>query len=249
MINYKYLTGIALLLMSACTVHPDSTPKVYKDHLKATNPYFMDLETMFPNTDVREVAISIADGELDRDNPSLKSDQIVNYIGTSGSSLLLWSYIERNLDAFELLLENGANPNQKHMKHGSSILHLATKHENISYLKLALVYGGDSNIKTRNGSPPLFEAVGKDLSVLKLLSAHGADINAVGGTTGDHPLIIYSIMLDDYEFTRELIKMGAETNVALPTGKHFYCYVLEAPDDLFRSEVVANSFQHAETCS
>ena len=79
----------------------------------------------------------------------------------------------------ELLLENGANPNQQD-RHGSTPLHFAAASNQETLARLLIAKRADPDAKDEQGATPLHVCVqyGHDLSLCRLLLDAGADVNA-----------------------------------------------------------------------
>ena len=84
---------------------------------------------------------------------------------------------EPNIEIIKLLIENGADVNNKNFI-DSSPLHYAVELKNTEIIKLLIDKGADVNNKNSFGDTPLHRAVFNSLENTKILIENGADIKA-----------------------------------------------------------------------
>ena len=127
---------------------------------------------------------------------------------------LISMIVRRYVPGVQLLLQAGANVNQKHNSYYNTALHLAVSQwfENIAIIKLLLEAGADVHAQDNDGSTPLYIAIDhmQSHAIIRLLQNHGADINAQDNN-GDTPLknIIqkaHKDILKDQNFYKKMIK-------------------------------------------
>lgn len=92
----------------------------------------------------------------------------LSYMQYDGKTAL---WLTNDINIFELLLENGADPNIKN-NNGKSILF---ETDNINKIKLLLEYGADPNIMDYYGNTPLM--LSNNIKKTQLLLDFGADVN------------------------------------------------------------------------
>ncbi|KAI5838988.1 ankyrin repeat-containing domain protein [Morchella snyderi] len=126
-----------------------------------------------------------------------------------------------NQAIIKLLLENGADPNYKHLVWKAPLYKAAGK-GNETVVKLLLENGADPNYKSPTGKTPLCKATGKGNEiVVKLLLENGADPN-YKSPTGKTPL--YKATGKGNEIVvKLLLENGADPNYKSPTGKTPLC--------------------------
>lgn len=84
---------------------------------------------------------------------------------------------EPNIEIIKLLIENGADVNNKNLV-DSSPLHYAVELKNTEIIKLLIDKGADVNAKNCIGDTPLHRAVFNSFENTKILINNGADIKA-----------------------------------------------------------------------
>lgn len=157
------------------------------------------LSTVYFSREVdQELAAAAGAGDVDRIDAALAAGADVNAKGLGGITPLYFAYIERsNLVGFEELLKRGADPNIV-FDSGPSILHKSARNARDStWLRLALEYGGDPNVKEGvledgydSGITPIFRAVESGrLENVTLLMEHGADVDVVDNINGYSPVV------------------------------------------------------------
>jgi len=120
-----------------------------------------------------------------------------------------------------ILLENGADPNEKD-RGGDTLLHLASKYNEVETTKFLLRYGANPDEKNGYNYAPLHYASRYNyVEVVKVLLENGADPN-VKDDRGDTPLH-YAVDLyrKNFEVISILLKFGAD--YTLTNDKHEMC--------------------------
>jgi hypothetical protein len=142
----------------------------------------LSAEELFPDPDVRRLAVAAASGKLGELQHMVDTGVDVNSRGTGDATPLFFAM--KNPEGFERLLKLGADPNLLlgggRLGGQGSVLHVAARTGNRRALELALKHGGNPNLLASDGSmvaPPLFAAVGSP-ELLGVLLAAGAKIDA-----------------------------------------------------------------------
>lgn len=187
----------------------------------------MPLKTMFPNPQDRALAEAAGKGRLTKLEELVKQGVDVNARGTNGATPLFWALRRSNLKGFTRLLELGADPNLVFAD--GSVMHWATMHKNVAFLKVALDHGGDPNLRAGQfGEAPLFLTVGfegdKRKKHRQLLLDSGANINirTVDNSSyrpigGDTP-IMKAARLGQFHIVYELLELGADYKIKNDSG-------------------------------
>lgn len=166
-----------------------------------------------------EVSLSFARAAMTGDLPQI--EKLLQANGSFGadreSDAIPYAYSIYNLQAFRYLLARGVNPNVT-LGDFNSILHLAVGKRDIEFLRLALEYGADPNIRTREwGETPLFLIDGDDAATrIKLLVSAGADIEALSDAQ-ETPLIAHA-RAQRYDVVQLLLENGANFQVRTDSG-------------------------------
>ncbi|WP_228517652.1 ankyrin repeat domain-containing protein [Aliidiomarina indica] len=188
----------------------------------------MPLRTMFPNQPIRTLAEAAGKGRLTKLEELVKQGVDVNARGNNDATPLFWALRNSNLKGFTRLLELGADPNL--LFADGSVMHWATMHEDVAFLKVALEHGGDPNLRAGQlGETPLFLTVGLEGDNRKehrqLLLDSGANINIrtvddssympIGGNTP----IMKAAGLGRFNVVYELLELGADYKIKNDSGR------------------------------
>jgi|SRR5690625_2224423 len=187
----------------------------------------MPLRTMFPNQPVRALAEAAGKGRLTKLEELVEQGVDVNARGNNDATPLFWALRNSNLKGFTRLLELGADPDL--LFADGSVMHWATMHEDVAFLKVALEHGGDPNLRAGQlGETPLFLTVGLEGDNRKehrqLLLDSGANINIrtvddssympIGGNTP----IMKAAGLGRFNIVYELLELGADYKIKNDSG-------------------------------
>lgn len=177
----------------------------------------MSAEKLYPNEDVRRLALAAGDGDLKSIDALVNAGVDVNEALVNNVTALFWPLRKSNYLGFEKLLAEGASPNFI-FSYTGSIMGWAAKQGEIRFLKTALNYGGDPNTIT-NDTSLLNEVIihGKThlkMDAVKLLVSAGADID-LSGTNGVSP-ILQAAYMSRYDIVCWLLEQGAD-----PEKKNF----------------------------
>lgn len=146
---------------------------------------------------------------------AIKAGADVNFIGRAGIRPLFWCMAKQHLKAFQVLLENGADPNvlAESMAEGeraTSVMELAAIADTPDYLRLVLKHGGSPNaLVGYSNRTIIFESVlsGRNEN-LAVLVASGADVSRQD-EAGETPLTMAS-SVSNYQAVDMLLKSGAD---------------------------------------
>lgn len=195
----------------------EESRKKHNERMRNELVILMPLETMFPDRQVRALAQAAGKGRVKKIEELITQGVDVNAQGKQNATPLFWALRNSNIDGFEKLLALGADPNI--IFAGGSVMHWAARHKiNTSFLRSALSYGGDPNL--RAGWPsktPLFNTIGNGESMHLLLDS-GANIDAITGNEeifgstimGGQTLAMNAADLGRYEIVYDLLLRGAD---------------------------------------
>lgn len=170
----------------------------------------MNLETMFPNENLRSLADAAGKGDIRKISEIVSSGLDVNARGSRSATALFWAM--RNEKGFEKLLQLGADPNVI-FDDGGTVMHWLARKKDCSMLQTALRYGGDPNLKARLFThSPIFVTItaGKNVGVTEcfnVLVDGGADLNLTDDK-GMTP-ILWAAELARYDIALILLELGA----------------------------------------
>ena len=150
---------------------------------------------------------------------------------------LYFAVKSNNYDEVKLLLDNGANPNEKLFdKYESLIIFIAIKNKNYNMAKLILDYNANLGLYDKAVGYPIHEAVkNEDYEMVKLLidykspinvktSFHKARITNFMKTTypsdyGEKTPLHYAVIKNNHKIAKLLIENGANINIT-DSGKN-----------------------------
>lgn len=128
----------------------------------------------------------------------------------------------KNVDAIEVLLDHGVDPNQREPRYGRTPLMTAVTTRNLAAVKLLLNCGADPNVRKGQGTGPnaaagvgetaLIEAALFNVpEMIEALLTAGADTNIASECTGDTALF-HAIRQRNAEVVKQLLNAGANSN-------------------------------------
>jgi len=120
--------------------------------------------------------------------------------------------------AMKRLLAAGVSPNARDAE-GTPALMAATLYGGAEGLKVLLEHGADPNGANRAGATPLMWAI-PNLAKVKLLVAHGAEVNARSANLQRTPLLIAASYPGTVEILQLLLSKGADIHAKDKNGMH-----------------------------
>ncbi|TKB50978.1 ankyrin repeat domain-containing protein [Ferrimonas sediminicola] len=154
----------------------------------------------------------IKNGKLEEVKEKVEEKGVFESLNSSGVTPLIYSIEENNFDAFNLLLESGANPNFKIASGGSAVT-FSVINDNPDYLRTLIKYG--ANVDTFHEERKrnvIFDALSPNkIEHLKALVSAGAEVNVRDGVN-QTPLIV-AANLNQYEVVLFLLENGANPDL------------------------------------
>lgn len=198
--------------LAAC----DSSDSGWKELVEAADQetaqtvvQYMAIETMFPDSELRNLAAAAARGDVDSVRKMVRDGVDVNGRGVQNTTPLVRAI--QNASGFEALLDLGADPNVV-FGQGDTVIHWAAKLGNQRLLKAALAHGGNPNLAAgRRGDTPLHLAAMTNDAVFDELLQAGADIDA-RDEDGDTPAMV-AAMATRYDLVLSLLENGARFDI------------------------------------
>ena len=128
------------------------------------------------------------------------------------STPLMYAVVNAHKDLVELLLKSNADPNHQRRTWRVSALHDAVGQNNIEIVRLLLEHKANPNVLRWNkgGGAPIHQA--KNEEMLKLLLAHGADVNAPNGA--GHTVLYTAVRWNRQGQVKFLLSNHADPDVA-----------------------------------
>jgi len=151
-----------------------------------------EAEDFFNDSAVIELCKAIEANDLAKMKRLIAEGVDVNAIGEGGVTPLLWAFVDNQPERFQLLLENGADPNVKTTTRlnapnafavGDSVTTLAASSYFVGPYEAVLQHGGDPSIVGPHEQPMLHiivrAPISQELKKKRILMAveYGADIN------------------------------------------------------------------------
>ncbi|MCE2570912.1 ankyrin repeat domain-containing protein [Motilimonas eburnea] len=141
----------------------------------------LDLDNAYSDKSAITLSRAAMRGDVKLINKMLASGVDVNVRGKGGETPLLWSLTALNKKGYQALLEAGADPNIQLTEYGESVMSVSSVVNDSDFLRLALAYGGDPNLRHGKNNiqiTPIFDAVvATRLENVKILMAAGANLN------------------------------------------------------------------------
>ncbi|WDE09740.1 ankyrin repeat domain-containing protein [Thalassomonas haliotis] len=150
---------------------------------------------------------TIKQGNEDKARSMIAQGLKLNSHGDEGITPLFWLMLDKDLDAIELALKLGADPNFTAPDGQHTVATIVGEGDD-DILALLLEYGGDANAVDLDGFPAIFKSIGHDnwQQIHMLLNA-GADLNKTDPGQRNAPL--YASFINKYEIAYKLIGLGA----------------------------------------
>ncbi len=156
---------------------------------------------------------AIRGGKLKELKRGLAGVDVNGVVSEKGDSLLSEAILQKNGEAVKVLLEAGANPNERR-KDQKYVLHVAAGLDEAEVVEMLLGAGADPMARSRNGSYAIHEAAWtKSIhSLQKLLPCYKKDnFNPDGGING-LPVVMAMERGHNPQMLAEFIKAGMDVN-------------------------------------
>jgi hypothetical protein len=174
------------------------------------------------------IAAETGDGEVIR---HIVRDEGVDpdktFAKRDGIPLVAWPLRAGSLEGLHALLENGADPNAREVRHTNgrelrfnNAMVYAAKMDDPRFLELLLKHGGDPNTRNSANETLLFQAFisGNQWENVKLLIENGANINEANRGSADTVLSWYTTR-GGFEHAYWLMEHGADPTIMLTPPK------------------------------
>lgn len=172
------------------------------------------IKKMFNKFKVDALIVDSGKGKISEVKGYIQTGVNINGTDSRGNSALMFAANYGQYEIAKLLLENGANPNQKNFSEGFTPIFDAIKNSHYEVVKLLIEYGADLNVTDNQGNTPLLVAIysnNSDQVTFSIIEAN-ANVNYRNKLDGFYP-IIASTILGNYKITKALIDFGANKNV------------------------------------
>jgi hypothetical protein len=165
-----------------------------------------------------KLAEAVARGKPDQISELIKQGADVNAKGPDGMRPLFWAMAKSSLKGFEILLQNGADPNVTAEgaikdKRPSSVIEIAAIAENPEYLRLALKHGGDPNFLVGYGDRTIiYEAIMNNRTDnIRILIEAEADLSH-RDTAGETPMLT-AASIKNFDMVYLFLERGADPKI------------------------------------
>lgn len=176
-------------------------------------------------------------------NAMLKQGANPNARGMRGVTMLGWTMRRGSRDAFETLLDAGADATvSEHdttptpdRDNGRTVVHYAAMIEDPAFLEMLLAHHVSPDLRTTAGDVPLEESILSDCDKQfhRLIAAH-ANVNAAD-RMGDTPLHL-AVGTNSFERALDLLNAGANPVARNSTGKTFQIYLHMTPENVLSQQ-------------
>lgn len=199
-----------------------TSEKQFNEEQKGKLLAYMDLDVMFPDAKLRELAKAAGKGKIKAIDSLIGQGINVNDKGALNATALFWALKKQNIEGFKKLLELGADPNVR-FGDGGTVMHWAARGDDYRFLKAALSHNGDPNlIAGQFEQSPIFETIGifGDIGnnpALDALLASGADVD-MKRSNGDTPIIV-AAKFGRFDIVHNLLRHGASPSLENEKGE------------------------------
>jgi len=173
------------------------------------------LKKMVDQFKVDALIVDSAKGLLSKVEEYIRTGVNINGTDSKGNSALMFAANSGKFEIVKLLLENGANPNQRNFVEGFTPIFDAIKNGHYDIVKLLIESGADLSVTDNQGNTPLLVSIynnNSDQITIALIEAN-SDVNYRNSLDGFYPLIA-STILGNYSISKALIDYGARKNVS-----------------------------------
>ena len=190
--------------------------------VKAGAPKASDYFLTKPQLDL---AIAAEKGKTNKMDALLRAGADVNARSKYGMTVLFWCLLQQNKNAFEFLLEHGADPNVQMDTNaptleetlglaGTSVMDVAPRKTDVWYLDQVLKHGGNPNlVNPVSKRTPIYWVMlsirQENLKNMEILLAAGAQVNFQDGQRGYTPLM-FAALSSRYDMAYTLLEAGAD---------------------------------------
>jgi len=176
---------------------------------------------------VDALIVDSARGNLNLVEDYIRTGVNINGVDPKGNSALMFAASYGHYKIVELLLKNGANPNQRNITEGFSAIFDAIKNTHIDVVKILIENGASLTITDNQGNTPLLGSIYNNRSdeVTVTLIEANSDVNYKNKIDGFYPIIAATI-LGNYKICQKLIEYGAKKDVADINGITPYIYAV-----------------------
>ena len=203
------------ILQTSCHGEPQSDAWRALSRMKAKDYFAEPLQV--------KLAEAVARGKTDQIGELIKQGADVNAKGRDGMRPLFWAMGKNSLKGFEILLQNGANPNVTaegliKSERPPSVMELAAIAESSEYLRLALKHGGNPNFSLGYGDRTIIDEaiLNNRTENVRLLVENGADINHQDSFGS--PPVMTAAGIDNYDIVFLLLGKGADPKIQDRSG-------------------------------
>lgn len=187
----------------SCSTDPDRGPNGWIDPTESKRG-----AEVFNDPNAATLADAVKRNDIVQVKTLLREGSNPNATGEGGVTILDWALRRERTEAFDALLQAGADPTKKGLQTRSAV-HDAAIADDTTFLKMLVARHADINVKTADGETPL------DLAIMArcdkqfhLLIAAGADLH-LSDTVGNTALH-RAAMIDDLKSELDLLKAGAD---------------------------------------
>ncbi|WDE12321.1 ankyrin repeat domain-containing protein [Thalassomonas haliotis] len=157
---------------------------------------------------------TIKQGDEDKARVMINDGLKLNSHGNEGITPLFWLMLDKDLQAIELALALGADPNFTSPDGRHPVASIVGESDD-DILALLLKFGGDANALDLDGEPAIFSSIGADnWQQINMLLDAGADLNKTNKSAENS--ILHAAYLNKFEIIYKFKELGG--NFHQPSG-------------------------------